>query len=150
MVKFGEGESAATISLVVRGRAFRWLWLMYVTGFDPRHHCQKCLKGKKTQRFKYDHRSSEIPLEVKFSLDEYPAPFVYLCGVTSRYEDNFHLALKPSLEGCVEIHDDRIDVLVTHTEQVPIDPVDADLPPSYLRCRNFQFGYHHLREPASA
>lgn len=126
-------------------RDFRWLWLMYVTGFDERYHCQQCLKGRKSRILRYDQGTIALPSHFAFDLDEFRAPYVYLCGVTARYEENLHIAARPSPGNTVTYADNRIRVVVSDAEQVPILPVDADKPAQFLRCRNFQFGYRYLR-----
>jgi len=136
------------LSLHIFNRDFRSLWLMYVTGFNERHHCQACLKGKKPRRFKYDRNTIEIPAHVSFVLDEFAAPFVYLCGVTPQYEDNLHIAMRRNPSHRIDYRDHRIAVSVSHAQRLPIIPVDADKPVAFLRCRVFQFGYRYLREHA--
>lgn len=133
-------------SLDILKRDFRWLWLMYVTGFDERYHCQACLRGKKTRRFKYDRTTIDVPSHISFPLDEFPTPFVYLCGVTATYEDNLHIAMRPNPTCHIYYQDARVAVSISHAERVPILPVDADKPVEFLSCRNFQFGYRYLRE----
>ena len=39
------------ITIDIFTRDFRWLWLRYVTGFDDRHHCKPCLKGRDSLAF---------------------------------------------------------------------------------------------------
>ncbi len=134
------------LTLQILNREFRWLWLMYVTGFDERHHCQACLKGNKSRRFKYNRSTITVPAEFSFPLDEFPARFVYLCGVTARYEDNLHIAMKPSPTHQLDYGDGRIKVSVSNAERVPIFPLNVDKPSKFLRCRVFQFGYQYLRE----
>lgn len=134
------------MSVDIFSRDFRWLWLMYVTGFDERYHCQACLKGRKSCRFKYDQAAISLPAHMSFLLDEFPAPFVYLCGVTAEYAENLHVAMRWNPAHCIDYRDDRIAVSVSDAERMPILPVDADKPVEFLRCRNFQFGYRYLRK----
>ena len=113
------------LTLQILNREFRWLWLMYVTGFDERHHCQACLKGNKSRRFKYNRSTITVPAEFSFPLDEFPARFVYLCGVTARYEDNLHIAMKPSPTHQLDYGDGRIKVSVSNAERVPISSTEC-------------------------
>jgi hypothetical protein len=136
------------IAIDIHTRDFRWLWLRYVTGFDDRYHCQACLKGKNSRHLRYNQERMVIPAHFSFALDEFRAPYVYLCGVTNRYEDNLHIAVRPSLGDRAEFADQRIRIIITDAVQMPILPVDADKPVEFLRCRNFQFGFRYLRPQA--
>lgn len=133
------------ISIQVFTADFRWLWLMYVHGFNERYHCQACLRGHKTKKMHYDRPTSGAPFHASFSLDEYQSPYIYLCGVTARYDANLHVAFTPTDQEGFTIEDPRLSLEITNARQVPIWPVDADVPKEFSRCRNFQFGYRYLR-----
>lgn len=123
---------------------FRWLWIKYVKGFNPRYHCERCLLGHRSSRFSYRRNEQQFPWRVDFPLDEWEAPFVYICGVTSVYERNFHLALRAAAGQAITLMDSRFRLHVSNAESVPIYPVAGDVPLEFARCRNFQFGYHYL------
>ncbi len=38
-----------SIRLKVKTGRYRYLWLKYVVGFDPRYHCARCLVGEYSQ-----------------------------------------------------------------------------------------------------
>ena len=137
------------ISLDVHALDFRWLWLMYVHGFNERHHCQACLRGHKTKKLTYDRNMLAVPLHVSFDLDEYHSPYMYLCGVTPKYNMNLHIAFEPAHNSEVVERDPRLSIVISNARRVPILPVDADLPQEFSRCRNFQFGYRYLRDRQS-
>lgn len=126
------------IRLVVHQPAFRFLWLRYVTGFDPRHHCVRCLLGRPSRLLR-PYRIWEKGV-VEGLLDEHPADYLYLCGVTGRYDENLHIAMRPEPGAVVEYAEERIEVRVEGAERLPITPIDLPLPEAFLRCRNFQFG----------
>ncbi len=45
---------APTVKVTVKQeRAFRFLWLKYVRGFNPQHHCARCLAGHYSKLFPY-------------------------------------------------------------------------------------------------
>ena len=132
------------LDLVLRSRDFRWFWIMYVTGFNQHYHCQACLKGKKSSRLRYNQSAVSLPMRWSFDLDEFPSPFIYICGVTSHYSKNFHLALTQNPDTTYQFEDTRLSILVTNSIRLPITPVDVDLPKSYTSCRVFQFGYRYF------
>ena len=136
-----------TIKLATKTDLYQFLWLMTVTGFDQRHHCMKCLKGKQSDLVK--HVSPRFPAGfVAEGEIEQPEPFVYLCGVShfSRYYDQHLHVLMVRDEGAAFTHEDaNICVLVTGMRRLPIPelpPEAVSLPDSYRTCRNFQAGWH--------
>ncbi|MEQ1906146.1 MAG: DUF6573 family protein [Pirellulaceae bacterium] len=51
---------APTIKVTVKQeRAFKFLWLKYVRGFNPTHHCARCLNGNYSTLFPYS--SGHVP-----------------------------------------------------------------------------------------
>jgi hypothetical protein len=124
--------------------------LKYVRGFDERYHCERCLKGRRSRRFHYDRRSTESGAHFDLALDEFDAPFVYLCGVASHYEENVHVALRSRPGASVFYEDARIRVEVKDGERLPIYPVETDKPYMFKRCRNYQFGLAYLAPKSSA
>lgn len=136
---------APTITLEVkRERFYRFLWIKYVTGFNPKVHCGKCLLGNYSKRIVYDRGLYYLPkLRLdRAPLDEHPAEFIYLCGVTPRWEWNLHIVGRAQAGSRVTHEDDRISVEVADFEQVAID--DTQSPPAakeFATCRNWQFGW---------
>jgi hypothetical protein len=122
---------------------FVYFWLKYVSAFNPRVHCARCLAGPYSQRVKKD-----MPLGARVTLDEAQAPLLYLCGVTSRWLTNLHIAMLPKLGArIVKRTYHNLVVTIEDAEELPI-PGLADgfrgLPRAFTSCRNYQFGVAYL------
>lgn len=143
--------AAAQVHIQLKTASFRFLWFKYVSGFDPRHHCAPCLKGRFSEVINFSTSRGRGPYSISFTADEQDAPYLYLCGVTSRYEDNLHLPVSPSLGRHFLYEDDRILAHFENAEFAPIRPpsLPAFLPESFSRCRNFQFGVTYFPEAFS-
>lgn len=122
--------------------AFRLFWIKYVTGFDERQHCARCLRGRYSKLAPF----GAPPASLAGSLDEAVAPFIYLCGVTARWETNFHFAIRPAFGRVAKFRDDRLTFVIFDAEQVPIRPAPAEIdrPAEFTTCRNWQFGVTHF------
>ena len=134
--------SYPTIRIEVKqAKAVRFLWLKYVTGFNPQHHCAKCLTGRFSKLFSYQ-PSYVSPQVVEGQLDEHESPWLYVCGVTRRWEWNLHIAGQFRPGESVEFEDERFSVLIRDFRQFPID--SSVTPPAekeFATCRNWQFGW---------
>ena len=129
----------------VKTGKYRYLWLKYVTGFDIREHCARCLIGKYSKMIKF--RSQGPGAVFEGELNEHEAPYLYLCGVTGKWANNLHIAFQYCAWDKVEYEDDNIKVVLDHASRLPIEPVKGlSLPSAYTTCRNFQFGYHYFHE----
>jgi len=122
---------------------YRYLWLKRVRGFDPSRHCARCLIGDYDRAIRFGSKyvpgfsfTAEIPPDA--------APFVYLCGVTSRWADNLHVAILPAAGAAFEYEDANIRVAVVGAERLAIPMVDLPLPEAFATCRNYQFGRRYL------
>jgi hypothetical protein len=124
------------------GQAFRFFWGWYVTGFDPRRHCQPCLRGRRSGQV-----NRSMALDVECTLDEVADfDYFYVCGVsaTGRWADNFHLAVHRQLAGDVEaVCYTGHAVSIRNAALIEI----ASLPDgfngrdrTFTTCRNYQFG----------
>jgi hypothetical protein len=142
------------IELSITSSPYRHLWLKYVSGWNPRQHCVKCLVGK---------LSCIIPAQLDrrgFSqvaeLNESGAHFLYLCGVhQDGYLSNLHVAMrrKPGANLVITAADTRI--VVYGWDQLEISP----LPPEFIRqhklswefssCRPYLFGAQYLGPKSS-
>jgi hypothetical protein len=133
------------IRVEVKTGRYRYLWLKAVVGFDARHHCAKCLAGPYEKIMPYGMiRAGEV---FEGELDAAKAPYFYLCGVTSRYSENLHIAFRANDGGVIEFEDGNVCVMIEGAERVPVAPI----PPAvieregwgkeYSTCRNFQFGW---------
>ncbi|MFJ8430489.1 hypothetical protein ACIQ9P_04195 [Kitasatospora sp. NPDC094019] len=138
-----------TLTVALGSRAYRHLWLKYVTGIDLGRHCAVALHGRYSRLI-----NEEIKQPTTVELNEFPHAIAwYLCGVTVspyRWEDNPHLAVE-SAPGHTQ--DLQVQDLTVHLDGVrPIPFTDADIPsddpnsgdPDFATCRNWQFA-HHLR-----
>lgn len=123
-------------------RTWRFLWVKYVTGFNPAVHCARCLRGAYSRHFRYPDGYYLPELVKTATLDEQPAPWIYVCGVTPRYRWNLHIAGRAAPGQRASYRDERIAVELSDFEQVPIDPrhtPTASKP--FETCRNWQFGW---------
>lgn len=126
------------LSLKVK-RPFRYLWLKSVVDVDLNNHCAKCLIGEYNDKINgHEKEFLNILLEDKIH---------YLCGVAYpfNYDDNFHLAFKPSKNNILKISDKGIDIEINNAKALPISTeyIDNNHPKSnfksYYTCRNWQF-----------
>lgn len=119
---------------------------MYVNGFDPKHHCQRCLVGTKSKRLNL----AQYRVGDSVTMNEARAPFVYICGGARDwvYADNLHIALRnsPGSRGERRTYNGYV-VQWEDADEVAI----PDLPrhwngytPSFTTCRNFRFGVAHF------
>lgn len=122
-------------------KAFRYLWLKYVHGFNPDHHCARGLIGPYSKRFPYS-RGYVPPQLIEGALDEHPGPWFYLCGVTSRWEWNVHVAGTYEPGSIVTHQDERISVEIVGLKRLAIDASHSPpAPRDFATCRNWQFGW---------
>ncbi len=120
------------------------LWLKYVTGFNEKVHCARCLKGKFSKALPMP--TENKPNTYKGILTEHEAPYLYLCGVTRKYSENLHIAFQWKGRSTVEYESERVRVVITNAEQLPISPIHEplELDDKFTTCRNFQFGWHNF------
>ena len=122
---------------------FRYFWIKYVRGFDPRNHCARCLVGDFSRALKY----REIRDLERVTLDEYPAPWIYICGVTPRWEWNLHVAGHFENNANSEHRDDRVTVVVENLRRIQITSEgNPPAPREFATCRNWQFGWNAFPE----
>lgn len=125
-------------------QSFNSIWIKYVTGFNPKYHCQKCLKGPLSQKFKYKRNIYSYPIEFEVYLNEYRSPYIYICGVTNDYNKNIHIAFKPVMNSEFEFENERIYLKVIHGFRLEIKNLNLPFPEEFTSCRNFQFGYQYF------
>lgn len=143
--------STTTVSVLVKRRAFRYLWLKAVTGFRPEACCAKALPGRYRPELPFGSPTPGPPIRVVLG-DE--APVFYLCGVSfAGYARNVHVPFEPAAgESFVfENEDLRVEVEGARRLAVP-DDVEGDVPTTREQraCRNFRFGAHYFASRASA
>ena len=140
---------AATIKLLTHSSTFQFLWLKSVHGFNPRVHCEECLKGKLQGIIPTDGgRKRPAGLRIEGDIDV-SSPYVYLCAVVppaKGIEENVHLLCQPDPDSTVEYENEHLSVTMTGLRRLEIEP----LPPHarahftdelFWRCRNFQAGW---------
>ena len=121
-------------------RRYRWFWIRAVTGFDPRFHCARCLRGRWLHR-----TSTPWPADGRLVFAFRPGEVAYVCGVTRRWSDNLHVAIDPwtpgegaeapMLGGGVLCIEGGIRL------EIPALPDGwRGLGREFTKCRNFQFG----------
>ncbi len=120
---------------------FKYLWLKTVEDVDLEQHCARCLIGS------YDKRiSTGIKETGEIALED---SIYYLCGVAIpfRWENNFHLAFRPSPGKSVHYESNGITIDIEDAEQLPISEAYIDWThpkarfKSYYTCRNWQFAH---------
>lgn len=133
-------------------RPYRFLWLKYVRGFRSDVHCARSLVGPYSRKLfrpatTLDREARSVMGSLDVVLDEHEAPYLYLCGVTSRWADNLHLVLVEDSDR-VDYEDGYVRLTVHGARALPIPALPADHPMaanrSFATCRNYQFGYAYL------
>lgn len=128
-----------------RIEGFRYIWAYYVSGYDPRKHCQPGLRGSRVPDFCTTTARSGVLVSLD-EMDRYP--YVYLCGVGSgpRRElagKNLHLPMRHREGATVSVTTYNGYEVVAHDAErvfVPALPDDFNgLPREHARCKNFQF-----------
>ncbi len=124
---------------------FRYFWLKYVKGFEQSKHCARCLVGSYSKKI---HKTVET--NVPIVLDEVKDfDYLYLCGVSPKWETNLHMALKPVEGGkaVVETYN-GFKITVLGAELLPIDPLPDGwngMTKEFTTCRNYQFGVQYYQ-----
>ena len=141
-----------TAALIRRGPGFMWLWMKYVTGFNPKYHCTHCLKGRYSKSFsKTSNPNLSTDTIITFNEQE-DFRAIYICGVSKdgysqkrNYIHNVHIAIKPE-----NGHSDKYvfeDWVVTIKNGKSLHiPEEDKLPPQYKQlssdyttCRIFRW-----------
>lgn len=134
-----------TISLFTTTEDFKYLWMKYVVGFDLSVHCARCLEGTYSNRI-HPHYARFTGIR----LNEAPARWFYLCGVTQRpyrWKDNLHLAFIYKPGSVIQYDDGRTGIVIEDAERIEIKKLlRYDLEPhgresAYFTCRNWRFAY---------
>lgn len=133
------------IQLLIKSNAYRILWLKYVTGFDVSKHCARCLIGKYSKLLPYGFGRNIAGTVYEGELNEHEAPYLYLCGVTSRYACNLHVAFSHCPGEVVSFEDDNIRLTIHDAVQYQIREIPGlVMPREFTSCRNYQFGYAYI------
>jgi hypothetical protein len=124
-------------------------WAKFVNGFNPMEHCQACLYGPREKRIGLEMTTNkEIALKERQVATN---PYFYICGVTSRWRNNFHLAMEWAKgEEARGVTFNGFEISVTDAREIPIPPLPdgfAGLPKSFTTCRNFQFAVDRFGLP---
>jgi hypothetical protein len=129
-----------------------YLWMKKVTGFDPRHHCAKCLKGPYENDF-----GLRVPTNEWRSLKGYQeGDIVYVCAVSRPYNwhRNRHIAVrvKEGSNAGLDLYTGDA-VLMRNAELIRFNGQAAaeryaEKGDEFTTCRNFQFGAQFFCEAA--
>lgn len=118
---------------------YRYLWLKYVSGINLTRHCAKCLLGEYDERIQPGlHEIENMELTKK-------SEYFYLCGVTSKWENNLHLAFREKEGSEIIIDNKHIKCRIVNAEEIPISDkyIDHSLvyakDKAYNTCRNWWF-----------
>lgn len=139
------GPGYPTIEVFSTNENFKYLWLKYVVGFDLSVHCAKCLKGAYSRHF-----GQMSPRRLYGArLNEAPAHYYYLCGVTTpyRWKDNLHLVFRYKPGSQVTYDDGRTGIVIKDAERIEIQqlpeyPLEScGCRSEYHTCRNWRFAY---------
>jgi hypothetical protein len=136
---------------------FRFVWLWYVRGFKPQHHCQRSLLGKPDVEFlrwaypqkRIVGRTFELHLPHGYRQ-------IYLCAEASVPDSGLHLSMEPVAGASFSVETyNGVLITVTNARRLEIPPLpDGYLgyPHAYTSCCNWQFGvkYYGLAVTAPA
>ncbi len=135
---------------------FRFLWAMYVRGYDPARHCQPGLKGRRVAAFCTPTARSGVPV-ICDRMDRFP--YLYVCGVaagrvTERGAKNLHFPLRyaPGEVARITTYNGYV-VQAEHAAVVTVPELPesfAGLARSHYRCRTFQFAVAAFGHPLRA
>lgn len=130
---------------------FGYLWLKYVNGFNLNVHCAKCLLGEYSNYFKFGQHTTYLQ---DILLDEHPAKYYYLCGVTKpyRWRDNLHVAFEFAKGEKLEYWDGKTFLQIENARKIEIEsrPIYRDIhgtERAFYTCRNWMFAYQMTHEP---
>jgi hypothetical protein len=143
------------LTLETKTNAYRFLWLKYVQGADLRYHCARCLKGPYSKLLPFSRYGQPAGLQIEGDLVEADSPFLYLCGVTPRWEENLHIAFQRAPGERIEYEDKHIRLVITDAVRMPIEALpekviqEEGLVAAYYTCRNYQFARQYLSEEES-
>lgn len=133
-------------------KAFKWLWMKYVTTVNDNYHCTNCLRGrygKVLSKHNSELTKTPVMLMDEFPLDSFSA--IYVCGVINKgyprtnYAHNLHAAIKPMVGRSDEFGFENWTLSVKNGIFQPI-PTEDDLPEMYRKlpqeyttCRIFRW-----------
>lgn len=122
---------------------FQFLWAKYVTGFDARHHCKRCLVGASSRLVK-PRMATGLPYLMIEARQ--PWDWLYVCGVAQDkvHAHNLHLVARLSQgRACsvIAFNGDVYHLKNAEAMAIPSLPLGFnDLEAEYTTCRNYQFG----------
>ena len=136
-----------------------------MVGFNERHHCTNCLRGRYSHRFSKA-KNPRLATEQKITFDEHSGHrAIYICGVArsgysskKNYEHNVHLAIAPVPNLVTRFEFEQWSVEVENGEVLHI-PTANELPlplqafsDRFTTCRIFRWaaGYELLRNGPAA
>lgn len=151
IVKFVAPEDDDEALTAVPG--FNQLWAMYVRGFNPKVHCQNCLRGQRSAQVS----RTATPVNTDIVMNETERyDSIYICGLASgkkseRWFRNLHLPLEhaPGISFSQALYN-GFTVHVMNARLLNYDLLPdgwLDLPREHVRCGNFRFGVRRFGYP---
>lgn len=135
-------NAASSIILTITGdlSSFGYVWGVYVNGFDPTQHCQKCLRGHKSR-----HVGLGMTSGADYAMDECQKSwdYLYVCaGSRFTYEDHIHIPMVPG-KGTIELISRGVTFRATGAKLLNIPALPEGyqgLGAKFTTCRNYRFG----------
>lgn len=126
---------------------WRQLWLKYVAGFDPAHHCQRCLLGpSEGALYKRLRPGAPMALMQPGGIGVGPYDALYLCGVHASWSwaKNLHLVAIPdrgAIASWPNEDNPAFRIYGARRIEIPDLPLDHDgRSKEFTTCRNWRFG----------
>lgn len=130
------------------------VWLKRVTGFNPKNHCVRSLRGSYSPVLP-GKGEREVDVAYSGSEDATKFDFLYLCGVHTSYDLalNLHVPMRYAAGKVFKVDDDGITATFVNAERLIVpglpDTFDLTDDEAFTRCRNYQFAYNaYARDPA--
>jgi hypothetical protein len=137
------------IRLEVKTNSFISLYIKYVTGFNDEEYGPKCLTGNYSKLIAYGSYNKCVVAEGE--LNEYDAPYMYICGTTRLHMNDLHMAFKKHESNVIEYDNGLVRVKIEGAEKLEIPGIkEALFPIEKAFNEHFMFGYHYLREGANS
>jgi hypothetical protein len=140
-------ERSGPAEISVLSGVFRHLWLKQVVGWNPKHHCMRCLLGKGSSLIPLVRRSSNGFLE----LTDCEVPYLYLCGIHRHgYRYNLHVPMQRNPMACVDVNTPDIHLYIKGWQRLGIPPLSPEvireqrLGWEFSSCRPYLFGARYL------
>ncbi len=142
-------------------KKFIFLWMKYVTGFNEKHHCTNCLKGRYSRKLSKPNNPS-LSEQSPLVFDEFPidtCKALYICGVSSKryreklnYPYNLHAPILPIDGRSDELKFDSWHLRIKNGIFLPVPGENElieryqHLPPEFTTCRIFRWAANYFEK----